>query len=84
MAAPAAEKEKDDTKETNVGRIEEIQGVVIEAVFPDKLPEIFSAITVDRSQGTRERNDEGDENAGETGILVCEVQQHLGDDRVRH
>ena len=33
------------TSETrNVGRIEEIQGVVIEAVFPDELPEINSAI----------------------------------------
>ncbi len=53
---------------TNVGRIEEIQGVVIEAVFPEQLPEINNAITVDR---------------GEDGLLVCEVQQHLGDDRVR-
>src|SRR6059036_2596257 len=53
---------------TNTGRIEEIQGVVIEAVFPDELPEINSAITIDR---------------GDEGILVCEVQQHLGDDRVR-
>ena len=52
----------------NLGRIEEIQGVVIEAVFPDQLPEINYAITVDR---------------GDEGILVCEVQQHLGDDRVR-
>jgi F-type H+/Na+-transporting ATPase subunit beta len=52
----------------NVGRIEEIQGVVIEAVFPEQLPEINHAITIDR---------------GEDGILVCEVQQHLGDDRVR-
>ncbi len=57
-----------DTQKTNTGRIEEIQGVVIEAVFPDELPEIYSAITV----ATR---------AGET--LVLEVQQHLGDDRVR-
>jgi F-type H+/Na+-transporting ATPase subunit beta len=53
---------------TNVGRIEEIQGVVIEAVFPGELPEINFAITIDR---------------GEQGTLVCEVQQHLGDDRVR-
>src|SRR5436305_9644770 len=53
---------------TNVGRIEEIQGVVIEAVFPDELPEINYALTIDR---------------GEQGTLVCEVQQHLGDDRVR-
>src|SRR6476620_7927454 len=57
-----------DTKTDNKGRIEEIQGVVIEAVFPEKLPEINNAITIDR---------------GEDGILVCEVQQHLGDDRVR-
>jgi F-type H+/Na+-transporting ATPase subunit beta len=53
---------------TNVGRIEEIQGVVIEAVFSGDLPEINHAITVDR---------------GDQGILVCEVQQHLGDERVR-
>ncbi len=56
------------TATKNVGRIEEIQGVVIEAVFPEQLPEINYAITIDR---------------GEDGILVCEVQQHLGDDRVR-
>jgi F-type H+/Na+-transporting ATPase subunit beta len=56
------------TQTKNVGRIEEIQGVVIEAVFPENLPEINHAITVDR---------------GDAGTLVCEVQQHLGDDRVR-
>src|SRR6476620_10259575 len=67
MAATEETTEKRDTK-GNKGRIEEIQGVVIEAVFPEKLPEINNAITIDR---------------GEDGILVCEVQQHLGDDRVR-
>ena len=41
---------------------------MIEAVFPETLPAINNAITIDR---------------GEEGILVCEVQQHLGDDRVR-
>src|SRR3954452_11884925 len=56
------------TDKKNVGRIEEIQGVVIEAVFPEELPEIYSAITIDRGEGQ---------------VLVCEVQQHLGDDRVR-
>ena len=64
------------TSKRNVGRIEEIQGVVIEAVFPDELPEIYSAIIV-----TREGPDTGDENI--SSDLVCEVQQHLGDDRVR-
>src|SRR3954453_19353337 len=56
------------TKTRNAGRIEEIQGVVIEAVFPHALPEINHAIPVDRGDGA---------------VLVCEVQQLLGDDRVR-
>jgi F-type H+-transporting ATPase subunit beta len=56
------------TQARNVGFIEEIQGVVVEAAFPDRLPEIFSALEVDR---------------GDEGKLVLEVQQHLGDDRVR-
>jgi F-type H+-transporting ATPase subunit beta len=56
----------------NVGTIVEIKGVVIDAVFPDQLPEILSAleIAVPRPDGS-------------TGKLVAEVQQHLGDDRVR-
>ncbi len=62
------EQQTDDQKE-NVGRIEEITGVVIEAVFPDELPEINYAIVVKRE--------------GDLGDLVCEVQQQLGDDRVR-
>lgn len=56
-----------ETQTKNVGRIEEIQGVVIEAVFPDQLPLINNAIEIDV----------------DGGVLVCEVQQHLGDDRVR-
>ena len=52
----------------NVGRIEAITGVVIEAVFPDSLPEINWAITIARE---------------DRGPLTVEVQQHLGDDRVR-
>src|SRR3954470_10404989 len=67
--------------EKNVGRIEEIQGVVIEAVFPDKLPEINSAILV-RHEPTGEE-DPDLAGGGDAGVLVCEVQQHLGDDRVR-
>ena len=43
------------TQTKNVGRIEEIQGVVIEAVFPDELPEINHAITVDRGDGGHAR-----------------------------
>jgi F-type H+/Na+-transporting ATPase subunit beta len=63
----------------NVGTVEEIQGVVIEVAFPDELPEIYNALEVDIERyGDEERADE----AG-TGRLVLEVQQHLGDDRVR-
>ncbi len=63
----------DNGNGTNVGRVEQVTGVVIDAAFPDKLPEIFSAVTIETAGG-------GD---GEATQLVCEVQQHLGDDRVR-
>jgi len=53
----------------NVGKIVEIKGVVIDAVFPGELPEINNAVSI-------ERPDDG-------GTLIAEVQQHLGDDRVR-
>src|SRR5205807_6481733 len=66
----------------NVGRIEEIQGVVIEAVFPDKLPEINHAIRIKRPDVARAEEDM-DIAASQDEYLVCEVQQHLGDDRVR-
>ncbi|HXB15453.1 MAG TPA: F0F1 ATP synthase subunit beta [Solirubrobacteraceae bacterium] len=67
----------------NIGRIEEIQGVVIEAVFPDRLPEIYHAITVERTAANREEEAPGISAGAEEKVLVCEVQQHLGDDRVR-
>jgi F-type H+-transporting ATPase subunit beta len=70
------------TTEQNVGRIEAIQGVVIEAVFPDKLPEINHAITIKRPAAALAEEDI-DIAAGEEALLVLEVQQHLGDDRVR-
>jgi F-type H+-transporting ATPase subunit beta len=51
----------------NRGKIVEIKGVVLDAVFPESLPEIYSALRI--SADGRE--------------LIAEVQQHLGDDRVR-
>ena len=57
----------------NVGRVEQVTGVVVDAVFPDKLPEIYSAVKIQMA---------GDEDR-EATELVCEVQQHLGDERVR-
>src|SRR3989440_132670 len=65
----------------NKGRIEEIQGVVIEAAFPDTLPEINHAITIAKPDTGEEA--EGISAGAEEDVLVCEVQQHLGDDRVR-
>src|SRR5262245_8214153 len=59
--------EQTSTSGRNVGKIIEIKGVVVDAVFPDSLPEILSALEIELPHGT----------------LVAEVQQHLGDDRVR-
>src|SRR5689334_3167863 len=66
----------------NVGRVEEVQGVVIEAVFPDKLPEIYHAVKIRRPEAARAEEDV-DTAAAVDEWLICEVQQHLGDDRVR-
>jgi F-type H+-transporting ATPase subunit beta len=80
-AEKTAEQQARDGK-PNIGRIEEIQGVVIDVVFPDKLPEINHALEVTRSEAMLE--EETTELAlGVGGVLVLEVQQHLGDDRVR-
>jgi F-type H+-transporting ATPase subunit beta len=62
----------------NIGRVEQVTGVVIDAVFPDGLPEIYSAITIEVSGAGA-----SDRDADEQTQLVCEVQQHLGDDRLR-
>jgi F-type H+/Na+-transporting ATPase subunit beta len=69
--------------ERNVGRIEEIQGVVIEVTFPDRLPEINHAITIKRPAAATEEEAPGISSEAGGDWLVCEVQQHLGDDRVR-
>jgi F-type H+/Na+-transporting ATPase subunit beta len=57
----------------NVGRVVEIRGVVIDAVFTGQLPGINSALHIAIPGG----------EGREAGTLVAEVQQHLGDDRVR-
>ena len=51
-----------------VGRIIEIKGVVLDAVFDGHLPAIYNALEITMPDGR---------------TLVAEVQQHLGDDRVR-
>jgi len=51
------------------GRIAQIIGVVVDVEFPEgHLPEIYNALEIERADGTR---------------LVLEVEQHLGEDRVR-
>ena len=55
------------------GRIVEIKGVVIDVVFPEDLPEIYSAVSIDIPA----------QDGQEARSLIAEVQQHLGDDRVR-
>ena len=63
----------DDDGARNVGKILEIKGVVVDAVFPDRLPEINTAVRITVP-----------ERDGRPAIdVVAEVQQHLGDDRVR-
>jgi F-type H+-transporting ATPase subunit beta len=51
----------------NVGKVIEVKGVVVDVVFPDELPEIFHALRL----------------SVEGRDIIAEVQQHLGDDRVR-
>ena len=82
MSATQETESTSGTEQRNVGRIEEIQGVVIEAVFPDKLPEINHAILCPRPEAARAEEDE-DIAAQKDHYITCEVQQHLGDDRVR-
>jgi len=58
----------DDARST--GTILEIRGVVVDARFPDgELPGIYNAVEIDRG--------------ADAPPLIAEVQQHLGDDRVR-
>ncbi len=72
-AGTEARQQRDQERErdSHVGTVEEVQGVVLEVAFSDELPEINNALEIEM------------EADGEKRRLVCEVQQHLGDDRVR-
>ena len=52
----------------NLGKIVAIRGVVIDAVFEGDLPAIYNALEISMPNDTK---------------LVAEVQQHLGDNKVR-
>ena len=59
--------------DSKVGKIVEIRGVVLDAVFEGHLPEINNALSIQIP----------DVDGGGTRELIAEVQQHLGNDRVR-
>ena len=56
----------------NKGRVVQVIGPVVDVHFPDELPAIYNAlqITIDRGEG-------------DVLEVIAEVQQHLGDDKVR-
>jgi F-type H+/Na+-transporting ATPase subunit beta len=65
--------DQNNGQKQNVGKVIEIKGVVIDAVFSGGLPEINNAVRITVP-----------EREGRPAIeLIAEVQQHLGDDRVR-
>jgi F-type H+-transporting ATPase subunit beta len=78
-----------------VGRIAQIIGPVVDVQFPpEQLPEIYYALTVDLSAIVTSGESDGEATtAGDgaalkgveanTGNLILEVQQHLGNDVVR-
>jgi len=63
-----------------VGHVVQIQGPVVDIRFPDgQLPELYNAVHIKLTEESRvlgARTTGGD-------VLVVEVMQHLGDDRVR-
>lgn len=58
----------------NTGRVVEVKGVVIDVAFGDQLPAIYNALEIEIAPL---------EKGGKSTTLTAEVQQHLGDDRVR-
>ncbi len=58
---------------SNEGKIVQVIGPVVDIDFEEgHLPKIYNAIRIPRTNGE-----------GEEEILICEVQQHLGENRVR-
>src|SRR6266545_5862662 len=58
----------------NVGAVQQVMGVVVDVAFPPgQLPEIYHALKVEVPEG----------DGRQPMDLVLEVQQHLGDDRLK-
>ena len=64
----------DNGQSSRIGKIVEIKGVVIDAAFPGEPPAIYNALEIQVPAL---------DGSGSTTTLVAEVQQHLGDARVR-
>ena len=61
------------TAKTNIGKITQIIGPVVDVQFPTgKMPQIYNALRI-----------EGKNEAGQDVAVTCEVQQLLGDNQVR-
>jgi F-type H+/Na+-transporting ATPase subunit beta len=56
----------------NTGRVVQVIGAVVDVQFPDELPAIYNALKIPM---------DGDD--GQKRVLIAEVQQHLGDNKVR-
>ena len=63
------------------GEVAQVIGVVVDVLFPpERLPEIYNAIEIEMTpQGEREQ----ESGPRESTKLICEVQQHLGQDMIR-
>jgi F-type H+/Na+-transporting ATPase subunit beta len=86
-----AQPPQDTTAPSTTGRIAQIIGPVVDVHFPpEHLPEIYFALSVDLSAvvttGSEDAASDGAATKGveaNTGNLILEVQQHLGNDVVR-
>ncbi len=56
----------------NKGRVVQVIGAVVDVQFPDELPAIYNALKIPLDRGD-----------GQPFELLCEVQSHLGDNKVR-
>jgi len=56
----------------NKGHVVQVIGAVVDVHFQDELPAIYNALKIPTERGD-----------GQAADLICEVQQHLGDNRVR-
>jgi F-type H+/Na+-transporting ATPase subunit beta len=64
-------------KEQKIGRVVQIIGPVVDVEFEGALPDIYSALRISMPA------ERGAGASGATTDVICEVEQHLGENRVR-